>query len=96
MAERIIYDKIWLDGYLNQLKQYENYVKLIKENLCYAKTSILSEQMEIYLSIMREFDKIEHNFQVMHRITEKFMNEAQICAAELEKFGEMQLGFFYR
>lgn len=90
MADQIIYDRIWLDGYLNQLKQYENYVKLIKDNLCQVKTSILPEQTEVYLSVMRELDRIEHNFQIMQRIVEKFMNEAQLCAAELEQFSEEQ------
>jgi len=94
MAEQIIYDRIWLDGYLNQLKQYENYMWLIKDNLCHVKTSILPEQMNVYLSVMQELDKIEYNFQIMHRIVEKFINEAQICASELEHFSEGQWGLF--
>ena len=94
MAGQIIYDRIWLAGYLDQLRHYENYIKLIKDNLCHVKTSILPEQMDVYLSVMQELDKIEYNFQIMHRTVEKFINEAQICASELGNFSEGQLGLF--
>lgn len=91
MTEQIIYDRVWLDGYLDQLKQYEGYMELVKDNLFHARTSILPEQTEIYLSVMRELDKIQYNFQIMHQTVEKFMDEAQICASELERFSEGQV-----
>ena len=50
--------------------------------------------MDVYLSVMQELDKIEYNFQIMHRTVEKFINEAQICASELGNFSEGQLGLF--
>lgn len=90
MTEQIIYDRIWLAGYLDQLKQYENDAELIKDNLCRIRTRILPEQMEVYLAVMRELDEIEHNFQIMHRTVEKFLNEAQTSASELEHFSERQ------
>ena len=90
MEDKIIYDKVWMAGYLNQLKQYENYLRIIKENLYRAKNSLSAEQVELYLTIMKELDKVECNFQIMHHTVEKFMNEAQIQAIELTRFSEEQ------
>ena len=88
MTDQIIYDKVWLDGYLNQLKQYEDDMRLIKDNLYRAETSISLEKSALYMAVMQEIDKIEYNFQLMHSTIEKFMNEAQSSADELKRFIE--------
>lgn len=90
MIDKIIYDRVWLDDYLNKLKQYENYLRLIKGNLCNIENSLSVEQTELYLNVMKELNKVEYNFQIMYRIVEKFMNQAQVHALELECFSEEQ------
>lgn len=90
MTDKIIYDRVWLNDYLNKIKQYENYLRLIKGNLHHERNSFSTEQIELYLNIMRELDKVEYNFQIMHHTIEKFMNEARIHSLELKNFSEEQ------
>lgn len=90
MTDKIIYDKIWLNDYLNRIKQYENYLRLIKDNLHHERNNFSTERIELYLNIMQELNKVEYNFQIMHHTIEKFMNEASVHALELENFSEEQ------
>lgn len=90
MTEQIIYDRIWMDDYLNQLKQCENDMRFMKDYLNHARANISSGQLELYVTVMKEFGKIEHNFQVMHRTVEQFMYEAQSGAEDLKDFSEWQ------
>lgn len=90
MADKIIYDRIWLDDYLNKIKEYENYLRLMEHYLYRARNSLSADQIELYMDIMQKLDKVEHNFRIIHKTVEKFINEAQIHALELTSFSEEQ------
>ena len=91
MADRIVYDRVWVDGYLSQLKRQEHCLQEIRDNLCQAKGSLLPEQAELYLAAMHNLDLLEQNFQRMRHTVEQFEDSAWKHAMELTAFSEEQI-----
>ena len=84
--EKLIYDRVWLEKYMDEIAQQKSDLNIMRECLLKGKDSLMPIQIPFYLEAMEKIDRMDQNFRNITNTVDRFLSEMRALSLDLERF----------